>query len=559
MSTNRPPHDDTYGYEDPFASSGEAFDASHGTRHGGGFEDQQDQNWIDEAVPTDDFVADDFADTAAPAASPKTVGAETPELQDDGYTEEAAFETDDPYAEDQASGQADDQADSQDIYDDADQPADEGEAEAEDGAEEEPAAKASKWLFPAAIAGFVAMAGGFGYMQFFGSADDSARPIAVANVPAMPASSLNAANNNAVDSPVTSVADTLGAIKPQQAAPNAKPMPFVAESNNAAADKAQDQVVVPGVKSTIPAPSAEPVPPAPVMAAPVPAAPVPAAVAAPAAPPVDQPVLPPVPSATVPAAPTVRAVAMPPAPVPAPVVSAPVVSAPPTPAPATVPAATAQEKTPVHIDHLPDAAPAVDASVKAAPVHAAVPAPVAQLPAPAPSGEVAEMKATIDALKAQVASLNAQLQKAPVAAPVVSAPMPVVTAPAPSASQDLPAVAEAKQSRKAAKEAKAAEKAAKAAEKKAAKAEARKAQKVASHDAHKAAAPSHKSSAPVENPSGFVLRGATPGSAWVAPVGNPGALRQVTMGETLPGIGQIIAIHNYNGRWFVEGTNGFIQ
>jgi len=53
---------------------------------------------------------------------------------------------------------------------------------------------------------------------------------------------------------------------------------------------------------------------------------------------------------------------------------------------------------------------------------------------------------------------------------------------------------------------------------------------------------------------GWTLRGAQPGQALLG--GKDGDIRQVGVGDTVPGLGQITGIASLNGRWVVQGTQG---
>ncbi|HEY8964362.1 MAG TPA: hypothetical protein VIN59_07880 [Alphaproteobacteria bacterium] len=59
------------------------------------------------------------------------------------------------------------------------------------------------------------------------------------------------------------------------------------------------------------------------------------------------------------------------------------------------------------------------------------------------------------------------------------------------------------------------------------------------------------------NSNGWVLRGAQPGQAILGQVG--GDIRQVSIGDTVPGIGQVTGIAPINGRWVVQGTQGRVS
>lgn len=57
----------------------------------------------------------------------------------------------------------------------------------------------------------------------------------------------------------------------------------------------------------------------------------------------------------------------------------------------------------------------------------------------------------------------------------------------------------------------------------------------------------------------WVLRAATPDAAWVAPSKETTSLRQVRVGDTLPGIGKIRAINQNGASWEVIGSKGSIR
>lgn len=59
------------------------------------------------------------------------------------------------------------------------------------------------------------------------------------------------------------------------------------------------------------------------------------------------------------------------------------------------------------------------------------------------------------------------------------------------------------------------------------------------------------------NASGWSLRGAKPGQAIIGQAG--GDVRQVSIGDSVPGIGQVTGIAPINGRWVVQGTQGRIS
>ncbi|MDR3425749.1 MAG: hypothetical protein P4M13_11885 [Alphaproteobacteria bacterium] len=63
--------------------------------------------------------------------------------------------------------------------------------------------------------------------------------------------------------------------------------------------------------------------------------------------------------------------------------------------------------------------------------------------------------------------------------------------------------------------------------------------------------------ATVENK--WVLRAATPGQAWVATSPTSPDLKQLKVGDKLPGIGNITAIQQDGGVWIVQGTKGSVK
>lgn len=64
---------------------------------------------------------------------------------------------------------------------------------------------------------------------------------------------------------------------------------------------------------------------------------------------------------------------------------------------------------------------------------------------------------------------------------------------------------------------------------------------------------------PKQKASSWVLRAATPDSAWVAVSTDSPELRQVRVGETLTGIGKIQEIRQENGSWVVVGTSATLR
>jgi hypothetical protein len=68
----------------------------------------------------------------------------------------------------------------------------------------------------------------------------------------------------------------------------------------------------------------------------------------------------------------------------------------------------------------------------------------------------------------------------------------------------------------------------------------------------------HRESSPAHN-THWVLRAATPDDAWVAADASTSQLRHVRVGDALPGIGQINAIHQNGDSWVIEGSAGTIR
>jgi len=62
-----------------------------------------------------------------------------------------------------------------------------------------------------------------------------------------------------------------------------------------------------------------------------------------------------------------------------------------------------------------------------------------------------------------------------------------------------------------------------------------------------------------EAPVSWVLRAASPGQAWVATSAQAHDLKEVHVGDTLPGIGQVTAIQQEGDNWVVKGSKGMIQ
>jgi len=78
-------------------------------------------------------------------------------------------------------------------------------------------------------------------------------------------------------------------------------------------------------------------------------------------------------------------------------------------------------------------------------------------------------------------------------------------------------------------------------------------------DAYKpsGATPAVASAPSISSSSAWTLRGAQPGQAIIG--GQNGDIRQVGLGDTVPGIGQVTGIAPINGRWVVQGTQGRIS
>jgi len=60
-------------------------------------------------------------------------------------------------------------------------------------------------------------------------------------------------------------------------------------------------------------------------------------------------------------------------------------------------------------------------------------------------------------------------------------------------------------------------------------------------------------------PASWVLRAATPDEAWVAKDASTAELRHIQVGDELPGIGRVNAIHQAGDTWTVEGAQGTIH
>jgi hypothetical protein len=56
-----------------------------------------------------------------------------------------------------------------------------------------------------------------------------------------------------------------------------------------------------------------------------------------------------------------------------------------------------------------------------------------------------------------------------------------------------------------------------------------------------------------------MVRAAAPGEAWVAKDATTRELRPVHVGDELPGIGRVQAIHQMGDNWVIEGTRGTLR
>ncbi|MGB9153238.1 MAG: hypothetical protein WCD70_09165 [Alphaproteobacteria bacterium] len=74
--------------------------------------------------------------------------------------------------------------------------------------------------------------------------------------------------------------------------------------------------------------------------------------------------------------------------------------------------------------------------------------------------------------------------------------------------------------------------------------------------AHRSSKTKHQEAA---EPTSWVLRAATPGHAWVAANADSHDLKQVQVGDALPGIGKVTGIEQQGSSWVVKGTSGSIQ
>lgn len=63
---------------------------------------------------------------------------------------------------------------------------------------------------------------------------------------------------------------------------------------------------------------------------------------------------------------------------------------------------------------------------------------------------------------------------------------------------------------------------------------------------------------PIQMGSGWALRSAQPGAAWISE-GMSSRLRRIVPGDKVPGLGTIISVHQFAGRWVIEGTQGSVR
>jgi hypothetical protein len=69
-----------------------------------------------------------------------------------------------------------------------------------------------------------------------------------------------------------------------------------------------------------------------------------------------------------------------------------------------------------------------------------------------------------------------------------------------------------------------------------------------------------KSSVTSVRSSGWVLKSAQPGQAWIAKKGDTsGDLNSVSVGENIEGIGRVTSIEQVNGVWTIKATRGVIR
>ncbi len=86
--------------------------------------------------------------------------------------------------------------------------------------------------------------------------------------------------------------------------------------------------------------------------------------------------------------------------------------------------------------------------------------------------------------------------------------------------------------------------------------------KKASAKTAKHAAPSAPAEAPAQTAAAsgnWVLRAATPDEAWVAKDATTPELKHVRVGDDLPGIGKVQAIHQTGDSWAIEGAQGTVR
>lgn len=76
---------------------------------------------------------------------------------------------------------------------------------------------------------------------------------------------------------------------------------------------------------------------------------------------------------------------------------------------------------------------------------------------------------------------------------------------------------------------------------------------------HRAAHHAAATPAGTKEVSGWVLKSAKPGTAWISQPGSPD-IRSVSVGETLPGLGKVTSISQDSaGHWVVMGTRGHVN
>ena len=86
----------------------------------------------------------------------------------------------------------------------------------------------------------------------------------------------------------------------------------------------------------------------------------------------------------------------------------------------------------------------------------------------------------------------------------------------------------------------------------------RAAKKATTHKAHKTRV-AHGTESSKQKTGTWVLRAATPDSAWVSKEANSAELRQVQVGDILPGLGKVKAIRQTGEGWAVVGAKGTIR